>query len=47
MFELLVRLNVNIIFWLIYVFINKIEKFVNNIYKLGYCRIYEFDNDIE
>lgn len=47
MFELLVRLNVNIIFWLIYVFINKIEKFVNNIYKLGYCRIYEFNNDIE
>lgn len=28
-------------------FINNIEKFVNNIYILGYCRIYEFDNDIE
>lgn len=45
----IVRLNVKIIFWLIYVmcFINNIEKFVNNIYILGYWKIYEFDDDIE
>lgn len=47
MFELLVRLNANITFWLTHVFINKIEKPVNNTYKSGHCRIYEFDNDIE
>lgn len=47
MFELLVGLNANITFWLTHVFINKIEKPVNNIYKSGHCRIYEFDNDIE
>lgn len=30
-----------------HVFINKIEKPVNNTYISGHCRIYEFDNDIE